>query len=102
MEENTPVEERKFERPPVKITAREYWEDLKARWGIHRYEWQEASHELKDMADDINQTDWFITTKRFVVNTSKVVWDKVQEVANLESTPAGEKVEETQVEESAE
>ena len=50
MEENTPVEERKFERPEVKITAREYWDDLKARWGIHRYEWQEASKELKEMA----------------------------------------------------
>ena len=102
MEENTPVEERKFERPEVKITARQYWEDLKARWGIHRYEWQEASHELKEMADDINQSDWFITSKRFVVNTSRTVWNKIQEVATLESTPPGEKVEETPVEEPAE
>ena len=94
MEENTPVEENKFERPEVKITAKDYWEDAKARWGIHRYEWQEASKELKEIAEGINQSDWFITSKRFVKNTSKLVWDKIQEVATLESTPAGEKVEE--------
>ena len=102
MEENTPVEENKFERPVVKITAKDYWEDAKARWGIHRYEWQEASKELKEIAEGINQSDWFITSKRFVKNTSKIVWDKINEVASLESTPAGEKVEETQVEESEE
>ena len=102
MEENTPVEEKKFERPPVKITAREYWEDLKARCGIHRYEWQEASGELKELADGINESDWFITTKRFVVNSYHTIKDKITEVASLESTPAGEKVEETQVEESEE
>ena len=94
MEENTPVEERKFERPEVKITIREYWEDLKARWGIHRYEWQEVTHELKEMADDINQSDWFITSKRFVVSSYHTIKDKITEVAALESTPAGEKVEE--------
>ena len=100
MEENTPVEERKFERPEVKITAKDYWEDLKARWGIHRYEWQEASKELKEMADDINQSDWFITLKRFTANSYRSIKVKIEEVASLESTPAGDKVVEPPQEES--
>ena len=94
MEENTPVEERKFERPEVRITARQYWEDLKARWGIHRYEWQEASKELRVIAEDVNESDWYITARRFVVKSYHTVKDKITEVASLESTPAGEKVEE--------
>ena len=88
-------------RPEPTISAKQYWGDMKARWKIHRYEWHEASGELKELAQNVNQSEWFNTLKKFTVNSYHIIKAKVEEVADLESTPAGEKVEETPPSESS-
>ena len=99
MEETT---EEKVARPQPSITAKQYWEDMKVRWGIHRYEWHEASEELRALAGNVNRSEWYNTLKKVTISSYHTIKNKITEVAALESTPAGTKVEESSVEEPTE
>ena len=81
IEQQTQTTEEELTRPEVVVPLKHYWKDLVARWGIHRYEWKEASRDVKVTTENFLESEFYGDAKEFTITWYHNIRQKIKEMS---------------------